>query len=764
MKRIVIIFSFIFCGSYLQAQNVNFEWAKHIDSDLESFGRSTVLDAVGNVYITGWYNGTTDFDPGLGVFTLTSPSTNVFILKLDPLGNFLWVRNFAGTAQENGYSIALDNARNIYATGSFEGTCDFDPGAGVFNLTSAGLADIFVLKLDANGNFTWAKQIGANVNDISMSIALDQNADPYLTGRFSNVVDFDPGPGIYNIIPTGYTDIFVCKLNTNGNFVWAKHVGASLDQCEGSSLTTDGAGSVLVTGSFNATADFDPGPGLFNLTSFGATDIFILKLDMNGNFIWAKQLGGFSSQEGFSVKADIAGNIYTTGFFGAVADFDPGPGVYNLGSVSSDANIFISKLDINGNFVWARAMGGNLDDYGRSIWVDAAGNVYSTGNFNGTADFDPGPGIYNMTAIGSSNAFISKLDNSGNFAWARQFEGTGASLNYSISISNTASIYTTGFFVGTVDFDPGPGVYVLTNGVAGYGNLFVNKLSQCANTSAYIFSAAACSEYTLNGQTYTATGVYTQTLVNAAGCDSIITLNLSINNRYTAFSVAACGSYTWNGKTYLNTGTYKDTLTTTTGCDSIITLNLVINPVSLSTIGAVICSGQSYEGYTVTGTYIDTFVAANGCDSIRTLNLTVKPGSFSIIDTAICSGQNYAGHTTSGTYNDIFIAANGCDSVRTLNLTVKNNCGIYIPNSFTPNRDGLNDLFKPTINLAFQKFSFIIFSRYGEKIFETHEYGKGWDGTYKGKEQVSGTYVYRITFTNNFGYESEYNGTVLLIR
>ncbi len=290
------------------------------------------------------------------------------------------------------------------------------------------------------------------------------------------------------------------------------------------------------------------------------------------------------------------------------------------------------------------------------------------------------------------------------------------------------------------------------------------KLNDCTNITSSTITASACSTYTLNGQTYTATGVYTQTLINSAGCDSIITLNLTINNRYTMINAAACVSYIWNSQTYTSSGIYKDTIALANGCDSIITLSLVINSGTSSLINAAICPGQNYGGYISTGTYIDTLVASNGCDSIRTLNLTVKTKSFSTVDTAICSGQNYAGYTISGTYTDIFVAANGCDSVRRLNLTIKNNCGIYIPNSFTPNNDGLNDLFKPTINLAFQKYRFIIFNRYGKKIFETYEYWKGWDGTYKGKEQAMGSYVYRISFTNINGYETENNGTVLLIR
>ncbi len=291
------------------------------------------------------------------------------------------------------------------------------------------------------------------------------------------------------------------------------------------------------------------------------------------------------------------------------------------------------------------------------------------------------------------------------------------------------------------------------------------EIDNCTNNSSSAITATACDRYTLNGKTYLGSGIYTQKLINAVGCDSVITLYLTVNySTHCTTTAKACDIFTWQGKTYTASGFYSDTLVSSNGCDSILSLFLTINNKTLTTVNAAICSGQIYEGHTTTGTYIDTLIASNDCDSIHTLNLIVKPKSFSTVDTSICAGQNYAGYTRSGTYTDFFTATNGCDSVRTLNLTVKNNCNIYIPNAFTPNNDGLNDMFKPTINLALQKFSFIIFNRYGEKIFETYEYGKGWDGTYKGKDQATGSYVYRITFTNISGYVSDNNGTVLLIR
>jgi len=221
--------------------------------------------------------------------------------------------------------------------------------------------------------------------------------------------------------------------------------------------------------------DFDPGSGTFNLTSAGEADIFISKLDSSGNFVWAKQLGGTSIDIGYSIAVDVSGNVYTTGFFYGTADFDPGPGTFNLTSAGY-FNIFISKLDASGNFVWAKKLGGPSNNRGNSIAVDASGNVYTTGYFRGTVDFDPGSGTFNLTSAGNSDIFISKLDASGNFAWAKKLGGTSIDIGYSIAVDVSGNVYTTGSFEGTADFDPGSGTFNLTS--AGSADIFVHKMSQ----------------------------------------------------------------------------------------------------------------------------------------------------------------------------------------------------------------------------------------------------------------------------------------------
>src|SRR5262249_34496989 len=156
------------------------------------------------------------------------------------------------------------------------------------------------------------------------------------------------------------------------------------------------------TGNFQDTADFDPGPGTYNLTSNGSSDIFVSKLNASGNFLWARAVGGVGIDYSYKIYVDANGNVYVAGTFNGNVDFDPGPGVYNF-ALSGNSDAFILKLDSSGNFVWARHMGGASGDAAKSMTIDAGGNIYLTGTFQGTADFDPGPGTYNMTSNGNDD-------------------------------------------------------------------------------------------------------------------------------------------------------------------------------------------------------------------------------------------------------------------------------------------------------------------------------------------------------------------------
>src|SRR5690348_8520371 len=130
-----------------------------------------------------------------------------------------WAKGIGGTGNDYGTSITSDIYGNTYTTGIFEGTADFDPGPGVYSLTSVGLQDIFICKTDAMGNFVWAKAIGGVNNDVGYSISLDHFGNLYTTGYFSGTVDFNPNSGTFNLTAVGNKDCFICKLDTSGNFI-----------------------------------------------------------------------------------------------------------------------------------------------------------------------------------------------------------------------------------------------------------------------------------------------------------------------------------------------------------------------------------------------------------------------------------------------------------------------------------------------------------------------------------------------------------------
>jgi len=653
-------------------QSPVFQWAHGFGGNANDYGYAVTTDMNGNVYIAGGFVNTVDFDPGPGVYNLTSNgSFDIFILKLNPAGGFVWVKALGNTRVDNAIKIVTVPDGSICFAGGFSETVDFDPGLGVFNLTpnNGNGGASYICKLDFNGSFIWAVKF----DDIHLrSIDVDFDGNVLSSGGFYGIADFDPGPGVYNLTergftgtPTGIMDAYVVKLNAAGVFVSAFQIGSLLSEYAGA-ICVDQSGNFIVTGFFNQTSDFDPSSAIYDLTSDG-TDIFIAKYSTNSNLIWAKKFtGGGGSDLSYGIKADRLGNISLTGIFASIMDFDPGPGIYNLSN--STSGTFIVQLDNNGNLNWAKQSTGVGLHRGHSIALDTLNNVYVTGLFEGTADFDPGAGIFNLTANGSQDIFIIKLSSSGEFSWAGKMGSSGYDVGFDIFVDRSRNIYTSGHFWNTVDFDPGPGVHNVT--MVGTGDAFIQKLNQCANISSSTITTSACSNYSLNGYVYSQSGGYIQIVQNASGCDSVITLNLTINGSNDTLNATSCNSYVWNGQTYISSGFYRDTLTGAAGCDSIVNLDLRIkNGVSIN-INIAICEGQSYSGYTTSGTYINTYTAANGCDSIRTLQLFVKPKSFSSFSAVICEGDTFLGYAIAGIYKDTLRATNGCDSIRTLTLTV----------------------------------------------------------------------------------------------
>ncbi len=488
---IAVFLSGVLPVTLAHANDGDFVWAKAIGAEESDQGHGITVDTSGNVYTTGSFKGTVDFDPGPGIFNLTNagPANAIFISKLDSNGNFVWAKAIGGQNNCIGYGITVDLFGNVYTTGFFWYTVDFDPGPGTFDLTSAGWTDIFISKLDSGGNFAWAKAMGGTLYDNGYDISVDTSGNVYTTGYFEGTADFDPGTGTAGLTSTGGLDIFISKLDSNGDFVWAKGMGGTSED-RGYGLSIDTSGNVYTTGFFQGTVDFDPGPGTFNLINASGLDIFISKLDSNGDFAWAKAMGGASGSEGRGISLDTSGNVYTTGYFTGAVDFDPAGGTTEIiTSIGGSQDIFISKLDTNGDFAWAKAMGGTSNENGYGISVDISGNIYTTGFFQDTADFDPGIGTFDLSSQLWNDIFISKLSSNGDFIWAKAMGGALDEYGKGISVDTSGNVHITGYFQGTVDFDPGVGTFNLAS-VKDSDDIFIVNLSAPSSFPWYMFLPA----------------------------------------------------------------------------------------------------------------------------------------------------------------------------------------------------------------------------------------------------------------------------------
>jgi hypothetical protein len=597
---------------------------------------------------------------------------------------FQWAQSIGSAAEDGGVNITVANDGYIYHTGYFSLTADFDPGLAVNNLSSAGLQDIYIQKIDSAGNVIWTKQIGGTGYDAPNCITTDVNGNIYIGGSFKGTVDFDPNVAVFNLTSNGGSnDIFILKLDSAGNFIWAKKIGGPSNGDGVSSIALDQNKNIYTTGSFGGIVDFDPGILSYNLTSAGSGDIFISKLDSNGNFIFAKRIGGSGSDRANAIHLDIAGNVFTTGFFTGTVDFNPNGGVYNL-SGSAYLEIFICKSDTAGNFMWARQLGSSTNDIGNSITTDNAGNVLTTGYFSGTADFDPGAGAYLMTASGNyHNIYVSKLDGvAGNFIWAKQIKGSGDGEGSKILADNSGAVYFSGYFRDTVDFDPGPAFYKLnsypyytynyfvskldTNGnfewvekfgsygtmvmegsniytggtlsytsdmdpgagvfnltEAGLGDIFVHKYSYCGANHDTFFNG--CDSVTVFGTTYFSNNDFVVYYSDINGCDSNLNVHIRVYTTSSDQTHTVCDSLSLNGQTYTATGIYTQTWPNVLGCDSIVTLHLTVNYAGFTNILQKSCTAYTLNGqtYAASGIYTQMYNTVAGCDSTVTLNLTV---------------------------------------------------------------------------------------------------------------------------------------------
>jgi hypothetical protein len=393
-------------------------WARRLGSSSLDDAHDVAVDGDGNVWVVGEFEGTVDFDPGPGSFPLTASWHDAFIWKLDGNGAFLWAGRVGGSSGDVARAVTLGSFGAVYVTGTFVQTADFDPGPGVFNLTSAGSEDVFLLRLNSEGIFGWARRMGGPSYDWPFGIAVDGEQRVWTVGRFAGTADFDPGSGTYELTAIGLNDGFVSTVDGAGSFVSAGRIGGSgNDRFDG--VASDGAQGLFVIGTFQGTADLAPGDKTDERISAGGYDVFVSALGADGESLWTATLGAEQDDHGWGIAADGGGHVLAVGKVQGTADFDPGDGTFPLAASFYDG--FVWKLDTAGEFRWAGLVGGASDDGARGVVAFDGGGVGVVGDFFYTADFDPGPGVYSLSPAGSYDAFVLRLDRCGTFADASPY-------------------------------------------------------------------------------------------------------------------------------------------------------------------------------------------------------------------------------------------------------------------------------------------------------------------------------------------------------
>lgn len=543
-------------------------------------------------------------------------------LNLNSQIAYSWAKQTGGTSSDDSQSIAYDAAGNVYIAGSFQGAVDFDPGPGTTLLTSAGSDDAFISKFDASGNFLSVYTFTNNLFCKIFGITIDNAGNIITTGAFSGSVDFDPGVAVNAKTSNGLNDIFVCKLSPTGTFMWVKAIGSFGSDDFGVSVTTDVSANVLVTGYFQGSnVNFDVGASNYTLSAAGGTkDAFVLKLNSTGVFSWAFRIGSSIStgaDVGQTIKTDVSGNIYVGGYFSTTADFDPGLGNAII-SCPGGFDAFIAKYTSAGTYVWANSFGGVLDEICYSLILDASGNIYSTGTFKSTTDFDPGAGTFNLSPSSgtSEDIFVSKINSSGAFIWAKQLGGITA--DFGTGISTTASgVYVTGYFSGTADFDPSTTSTVNLVATAG-SDFFISKLDLNGN---YIFAKSIGGSGNDIGRaiiTPSTDLIYTTGAFNAMAdfdISPLATANLNSAGAADAFllKLIPCPLLT---PTVIGTPTLL-----CTGNSSSLSVSGAVNYTwsTGATTSVITVSPANTTSYSATGQFL------NGCLNTNTINIQVSP-------------------------------------------------------------------------------------------------------------------------------------------
>ena len=421
-------------------------WSMSFGDALEQTALSTAIDQAGNVIVAGAMKGTVDFGGG----PITSPPNGAyFITKMDATGKYLWTKVF-GESIDSSLSVTADSTGKIFVACTSSTKINF--GGGLKN--NIDPPDVFIAKLNEDGDHVWSNVFGGTAYDRVSSIKVTSKDNIIIAGEFYSSINFGGSP-LSN--SDNFGDIFLAELTGNGDFVWSKNYqgSASLPPVL---MDISSSGEIIVGGGFfGKEVNFGGGP----LMGAGGMDIFLAKLDSSGNHIWSNRFGGVGNQSLQDLVIGVAGDVSLVGHFDASFDLGGSTLPYQGGT-----DAFIASLSSAGNHLWSKPFGDSMNQSARNVATDSWGKVIVGGTMTGMADFGGG-----LLTAKDEDVFLVALTASGDHVWSRRFGESNAQGPSDIATDGSGNLAVIGQFQGSINFG---GTQLTT---AGSTDVFVAKLA-----------------------------------------------------------------------------------------------------------------------------------------------------------------------------------------------------------------------------------------------------------------------------------------------
>jgi hypothetical protein len=610
----------------------------------DDFGNAIAVDASGNSYIIGSTNSSSyDITPGAFQTTYGGGDYDGYVTKLNSTGTGLIYSTYIGGSDEDGAaSIAIDGIGNVYITGQTLST-DFSITSGVLQTTNGGDFDVFVTKLNSTGTtLIYSTYIGGTSDELAYGIAVDNSGNTYITGTTGSS-NYDITPGAFQTTIGGSIDVFVTKLNSNGDsLLFSTYIGGNGTDAA-YAIAIDGSGNAYTTG-YTQSNNYDITSGSYQTTHGGYNDLFVTKLNSLGTaLIYSTFIGGSSNDYGNAIALDGSGNAYVTGWTTS-GDYDITTGAFQTTYGGND-DVFVTKLNSAGTgLIYSTYIGGSGPDYGNAIAIDGSGNAYFTGRTTST-DYDITSGAFQTTIGGQSDVFVTKLNSMGTgLIYSTYIGGIAYDEGKAIAINSSGNAYIAGY-TSSYNYHTTTGAFQTTY-AGGMYDLFVTKLSLCSlptqpgPISGNINVCAGSSQIYSVPADPDATS-YTWTLLSGwsgTSTTNSITANVGANGgNITVIANNACGSST------------AQTLAITVNPLPVVTVSNNANTLTVNQAGAtyqwIDCnnnnapiSGATNQSFTpTTGGSYAVVVTLNGC-----------------VDTSACQTVTIAGIDTEALSKQVF--------------------------------------------------------------------------------------------------------------